>query len=298
MPKVFLSHAGSDTASARQVADLLAESSVEAILDRGTIGPGDSTATFMNQGLGTADYCLLLWSEAASTRPWVTIEWEAALYRSGREARAFLVVGRLENREVPPLLAPRLYVDLFPDPRRGMDELLKHWHLDRTAERRSEHPVGAPALEPTADAAGAPLYLSSELFGLTIPLRLSLDVPAGVHLDRLINDLKLPLRFDHQGRIGMTFEYALALADRPLVRGRPLAAQSVRPGDVLELQVQVTPFAAVAPREGAARPLVFRGGGGGQRTGAHAPDDAQQAAREALHAALATAGLLAAPGKP
>src|SRR6185369_3885942 len=116
---------------AREVASLLSEAGLAAKLDREELSLGDSFLNFMESGLTECDYCLLLWSEAASRRAWVQVEWEAAFYRSVTEKRAFLVVGRLQEYKLPALLAPRLMVDLFPEARPGVGLLIKTWRDDR-----------------------------------------------------------------------------------------------------------------------------------------------------------------------
>jgi hypothetical protein len=88
----------------------------------------------MEKALSRSDYCLLLWSRTAAQRSWVKIEWEAALYRTVEESRHFLVIGRLEPWPLPVLLRPRLLIELFPELRPGVDELIDIWRKDSVAQ--------------------------------------------------------------------------------------------------------------------------------------------------------------------
>ena len=97
-PVVFISHSTADLAKAEAVRRLLSSSDVDSLMDRVAIKPGDSIVDFMESGIGTADYFLLLWSKAAAQSKWVGEEWQAALCRAVREKRAFLVVGKLHTK--------------------------------------------------------------------------------------------------------------------------------------------------------------------------------------------------------
>jgi hypothetical protein len=163
-----------------------------------------------------------------------------------------------------------------------LDALLAMWRADTAAEQTAQRPV-ASATVPLAQDEGAPtVYLSSELFGITQPLRLDISLPAGVHLGRLVAQLGLPRQLDHQGLMGVRYEYRLVLDDQPLERTRPLSAQGVVPGTVLLLEVEMKPFAQGAAVAGQLAGARFRG-----------PDAEARSTegRKHLLAAIARAGL-------
>lgn len=284
--KVFISHAGADSERALEVARLLEEAGLCAVVDRRLNKPGDDFLNFMERALTECDYCLLLWSAAASQRAWVRVEWEAALYRAVQESRRFLIVGRLEPHPPPALLAPRLSIDLFPQLRPGIDELINLWREDSLASGESGRPVGRAAVN-IDDGEGETVYVTSDLFGLTIPVRLTLGVPSGVHLDKIISAARLPRQFDYDGRVGVRMEYRFTHGGKRLARDKSLAAQGVERGSVLWLEVEMTPFHAVPPVEGGLGSAVFRGGGSGKGELAFAV----RRAHESLLAAMALAGL-------
>lgn len=127
--------------------------------------------------------------------------------------------------------------------------------------------AGAPQRDPDA----ASLFVSSELWSATLPVRVRLDHPAGLLLDSVIAALGLPARLETAGgRIGLGFRYALVLAGRrSLVRARPLAAQGVRDGDTLVLETTTERLAATRPARRRDDQVIFRG------------DDAARAAGQA-----------------
>lgn len=263
----------------------LREAGFGVMLDRDVNRPGDDFLAFMEKALSECDYCLLLWSEAAARREWVRVEWEAALYRTIREARRFLLIGRLEDHPLPTLLAPRLFVEMFPDLKPGTAEVIGMLREDRAAAAGSGRPVGRATLDVTEEAGGDTVYVTSELFSLTMPLKVSLSVPVGVYLSRLVTDLQLPQQQDIKGLIGVRYDYALVHENLRLARERSLAEQGVRPNSILWLEVEMTPFAQRAPVEGAPAPIRYRGRP--KKEKAELPADA----RGALLAALSRAGL-------
>jgi hypothetical protein len=279
--RVFISHAGADTSSAEAVSGILAAAGLETVLDRATVAVGDDFIAFMSDALDTSDYCLLLWSVAAAGRPWVQVEWEAALHRTVSESRRFLLVARLEAHGLPALLRPRLAVDLFPQLRPGVDRLVELCRADAHAGETSRRPVAPPQGDVLGDERGEAVYLTSELFAITVPLRVALDVPAGVHLDRIVTAFDLPHGFSHKDRLGVRINYRLAHDGVTLQRQPTLADQGVRTNDVLWLECELVPFAATTPAEGELQPVVFRSNEEGDRA----------TARREILAAVSRAGL-------
>jgi len=273
---VFISHASADSAKAAVVSQLLMQAEIVVRFDRQELLLGDSFLTFMERALASADYCLLLWSQSAAGTPWVQMEWEAALSRSVREKRSFLLVGRLEEVPPPVLLAPRLRVDLFPELQPGIGRILETWRADRSAENETQRPVAGVAVPNHPEPGSATIYVTSEYFGITVPLDADLDTPAGVYLDRILNDFKLPRTLDYEGRGGVRYGYRLMNTNRPLDRSIPLAGQDVKNKSILWLETTITPYAQSVPLQGTLRPTVFRG--------RRSPEEDSRATLEALGA--------------
>jgi hypothetical protein len=283
--KVFISHAGPDTPQAMKVAEVLSYVGIDIVLDREEVKPGNNFIRFMETALTECDYCLLLWSQVAAQREWVQIEWEAALYRTVQRSQTFLVVGRLELYPLPLLLAPRRAADLFPTLHPGIDELIQLWRDDSTAAEMSDRRIGPANVPLEEDKNGETVYITSDLFALTMPLQLDLTLPVGIHLDRLITYLKLPRQFDYEGRLGIRYEYRLVQDGTALVRGKSLAIQGVKYGSILWLEVEMMPFAAITPTQGELVSATFRGDEKTERT------QAKKAARNQLLTSISSVGL-------
>jgi len=284
MPQqVFISHAGTDSDPAGNVARALERAGIHPVLDRDVNRPGSDFMDFMERALGECDYCLLLWSQAAAARPWVQLEWEAALYRAIAEARRFLVAARLEEHPLPKLLAPRLSIELFPALSPGLDQFIGMCAGDRAASEATGRPVAQPTTRVAQDEQGDTIYVTSELFQLTQPLKIAMSAPAGVLLDRLIQQLNLPRQQDVRGVIGIRYDYRLVFDGRRLARNEGLVSQDVRPLAVLQFEVEPTMFSVGAPVDGIAK-TTFRDG----------PDERVEALEEAkrlLKSAVQRAGL-------
>jgi hypothetical protein len=263
MPGVFVSHAGADTAKAVDITARLAAADVQVRLDRRDLEPGDSFIRYMEQALSTSDYCLLLWSRAAAQSDWVAMEWESGLYRSVRERRAFLIAARLDDEPLPALLGPRLSVDLFPDFEPGLTTLVNLWRTDRAVEAQTSRPVANTPAIPYGESSRvgkAQVFVTSEAFGITVPFCVSLEAPAGTLLHELVQTFALPKVFDHEGRLGVRFEYALASGDTTLDAARSMREQGVMPQAVLWLETTLVPFAVTAPARGRLRGATLRHG--------------------------------------
>jgi hypothetical protein len=258
---VFISHAGADLPKASMIARLLAEAGIEVRYDRQELRLGDSFLGFMESALADSDYCLLLWSRDADGTCWVRVEWEAALYRSVQERRSFLVVGRLDKTPPPALLRPRLWVDLFPELQPGAERIIETWLADRDAEAQSQRPVANAAIADSVAPGLQTIYITSNQFGITVPLKVSLEEPAGVYLDRFITAFELPKVFDHEGRVGVRFSYKFVSSGQPLDRGIPMTAQNVKDKAVLWLETTMTPYSQSEAISGALGAAVFRGAG-------------------------------------
>jgi hypothetical protein len=254
---IFLSHAGADSVAAASVARHLAGEGIDVRFDRAELRLGDSFLTFMEKALSTSDSCLLLWSRSAAATRWVRLEWESALHRSVVENRAFLVVARLEDAAMPALLAPRLWVDLFPEMEPGLCAIVGTWRGDRAAEDTTQRPVASLArLEGQGPTT---IYIASEAFAFTVPLKVDLAEPAGICLDRVTRSLRLPQTTHFSGPFQVRFAYRLLCDARALDPAAPLEAQGVREKTVLGLETTMTPFAAAKPIAGRPRGAAYRG---------------------------------------
>jgi TIR domain len=258
--KIFLSHASSETEQASKVADLLKQAGLEPVIDNHEIRAGDSFISFMDQAIINCDYCLLLWSRAASKGRWVTEEWQSAYYRSVTTNQSFLVIGRLEELDPPPMLRPRSWIELFPTLDPGIEKLVALWRYDEAAAEASNRPVCPPRRPLPAASSGKTVYISSKVFGKTFPLEVDFESPTAAVTDRIILYLDAPRRQDHKGMLGCRYEYSLSDGRETLDAARSLKAQNIAEKSLLWLEVEITPFAAGENVGHNSTGAIFRGG--------------------------------------
>lgn len=109
---IFLSHKHSDNKIVKQYAEHLAnEFGRERIkLDLWSARPGDSIIEFMSKGIEKSSHFVLFWSAAAARSSAVQDEWQAALMKS-YSGELSIVVVKLDETDVPPILAHRVYIN-------------------------------------------------------------------------------------------------------------------------------------------------------------------------------------------
>jgi hypothetical protein len=118
----------------------------------------------------------------------------------------------------------------------------------------------SPAATAVRDDTDGTLYITSDLFAVTFPIRAKLDAPAGVCLDALLSELHLPREFQHGSRLGVRFDYTLVMNNALLVRASSLASQGVSAGATLRLETRMEIVAAALPTDGVLSTLRFRHG--------------------------------------
>ena len=112
MSSVFVSHAsGDDPIVARLVADLR-DDGYTVWVDHSDLAPGDSLTGSIQRGIKESDAFLLLLSTAAAGSRWVELEWQAALSRNMADELYTLLLARLDDVDVPLLLASRKWIDI------------------------------------------------------------------------------------------------------------------------------------------------------------------------------------------
>lgn len=259
MPVVFISHASADRTRVDDIVDALEGADLEIRLDQRDISAGMSFIRFMEDALSTSDYCVLLWSEAAARSVYVTAEWEAALDRSLVEARAFLIVARLEAHPVPQLLRPRLYVELFPEPEQGLAQLVRTLQADANVTTAVRKPTAAVAFNAVVGPRSVEVYVVSELFDIAAPLPIELDSPVGVFLDALIQTWALPSSIGHGDRMRIAFHYTLRLGGVELERRQRASLLGLARADILELITTVVPMVPVDPESGTMTSTRYKG---------------------------------------
>jgi hypothetical protein len=297
---VFISHSSADALRASETARLLSDQGIACLLDQEVLRVGHSFVEFMGRALEAADYCLLLWSQAASASPWVQAEWHAAFAHSVGSRTSFLFTARLEDLPLPRLLAPRLWIDFFPDLSAGIDVLLRKFHMDTAASTAACKPIGAPRTGLPEPSGGASIYLTSELFDIVIPLSIEPAMPVGALLSSAVRSLALPTyqALDPNGRLAVRLTYELARGDAKIARDQTLAQAGIREGDVLQLLSACEIVSPTKPAAVEGAKVLFRSGASADAIAdTQSPSEAAAIARarSLLRAALIRNGLAGAP---
>lgn len=241
-PKVFLSYARANLDAAEELARALRAKGIDTFLDKWNIEPGANSVLKINNELGTSDYYVLLWSAAAEGRYWVETEWAAALVREERLRKSFLFIVRLDDSDLPTLLAPRQYLDAVGSGSHNtVAEALAGFWLRDDAVGVYVMPAPKRSIDGTHPsiriyARNRPLDFACEL---TVP-----QEPTGRELrDRISAELELPTEQTTApgGRVGLRFTYQFLLA------GVPIATDATTPvrltdGSIIDIAVRVEQF--------------------------------------------------------
>ena len=116
-PRVFISYSSKDKTIAVKLVSLLRELGIEVWVDYEQIRLGDSVSGSIEAGLACTDAILLLVSQDFVESRWCRAEYEPILSREIESGRTYVIVVRLDDCELPPLLIAKRYADL----RHGID---------------------------------------------------------------------------------------------------------------------------------------------------------------------------------
>lgn len=261
-PQVFLSFAGEDHEVAECLRRNLKKHHNIEVFD---FPPGANLVREINRALTQSDYFVLLWSRNSAERPWVEAEWSAAFarelqfVRELRERRSFLFVVRLDATPLPPLLAPRHYLDVAGGCEEMVNELVATWYRDREVDV----PVlPAPYPRATGDAVARGQTLVLYVRNRDLRVAHVIVAPAeltGQSIDGLVrSELALPdSKTILDGKLGARFYYQLMYAGKMIpVDGAPLVELGITDGAMIDLEVRMESFGP----EGPASTVVYRTG--------------------------------------
>ena len=128
VPRAFISYAHTDTEIARRLAGDLISNGVDVFADFWDLQPGDSIVDkIFEQGIGNAEFVLILLSPASVASRWVKQELDTGLVRRiTGQTRLIPVI--VEQAEVPVSLRSLKWVDLTVGFDEGVRELVKVIH--------------------------------------------------------------------------------------------------------------------------------------------------------------------------
>jgi hypothetical protein len=164
-PRAFLSHASEDKERfVLDFAERLRANGVDVWLDRWEMRPGDSlVGKIFTEGIGGADFFMVVISETSVRKPWVQEELDAGVVRK-IDGLCRLIPIVLDGAAVPPALTHLLFVDVG---RLGIEAALGE--VLRVVFNGSERP---PLGEPPGYATRQARYLSDPIDDLVAELLL------------------------------------------------------------------------------------------------------------------------------
>ncbi|MCG8599249.1 MAG: TIR domain-containing protein [Verrucomicrobiales bacterium] len=128
--KVFVSHSSIDKEFANKLTSDLKNEGVPVWFDTREIGLGASIVEEINQGLSEVGYLLLLHSRHSAESQWVREELFAALHLQITGGGVTVVVGKLDDTELIPMLKSRIYVDFTGDYQTALTQLATFFKKD------------------------------------------------------------------------------------------------------------------------------------------------------------------------
>jgi type I restriction enzyme, R subunit len=128
--KVFVSHSSIDKEFANRLASDLEYKDVPVWFDTREIALGASIVEEINRGLSEVGYLLLLHSKHSADSQWVREELFAALHLQITGGGVTVVVGKLDDTELIPMLKSRIYVDFTGDYQTGLNQLAAFFKKD------------------------------------------------------------------------------------------------------------------------------------------------------------------------
>lgn len=115
MRKIFISHASQDSELASRLCTDLRNAGQDVLIDLDDLKLGSDSVEFMNSALTESDIVVLLYSVHTNSAAWQKKELNAALWHETAQAGPRLLVLRLDDSPLPPLLGPKKYADLTDD---------------------------------------------------------------------------------------------------------------------------------------------------------------------------------------
>ena len=115
MKHIFISHAGRDSAVAKQLFEELRNVGHDVRIDLHELQLGDDTISFMNEAIANAQTVIILFSKDTPQAKWQTLEINAAVWNETEQEGGKVIVLKLDDSDLPPLLGPKMYGSLKPE---------------------------------------------------------------------------------------------------------------------------------------------------------------------------------------
>ena len=115
MKHIFLSHAGADSEIAGRLCEDLKNIGHEVRIDLNEVKLGDDIVQFMNEAIENAHTNIILFSAATANAKWQKQEINAAVWSELEQAGGKVIVLKIDDTPLPPLLGAKIFGSLKPD---------------------------------------------------------------------------------------------------------------------------------------------------------------------------------------
>ena len=115
LTRIFISHAGPDSAIATNLAQHLKNAGHETTVDTLDLDLGANAITFMDDGIAEAAAVVILLSKYTADAKWQKLEMHAALWNEVTSDTGKCIVLRLDDAPMPATLGPKVYARLDRD---------------------------------------------------------------------------------------------------------------------------------------------------------------------------------------
>jgi hypothetical protein len=122
--QVFVSYAQADSSIAHKVAEALRGARLRVWIDAWELASGDSIAQRIQDAASSSDFLLVLLSPRSVSSKWVQNELNAALSKELRDRAITVIPVLIDDCDIPPLLADRVFFDLSRDFPEAMQRLV------------------------------------------------------------------------------------------------------------------------------------------------------------------------------
>ncbi len=111
-PRVFVSHSSKDKVFVRMLVADLQDMGLDVWFDEAELDVGDSIVSRISAAIRDTNYLIVVLSKNSAVSPWVDQELNAALMRQLSNSGMMVLPIRIDDCEVPTLLADRVYADV------------------------------------------------------------------------------------------------------------------------------------------------------------------------------------------
>jgi hypothetical protein len=134
MKHIFISHAGRDSGIAKRLCEDLRNIGHEVMVDLNELKLGDDTIQFMNDAIAQAHTNIILFSGNTPDAKWQNLEINAAVWNEAAQKGGKVIVLKLDDTLLPPLLGPKMFGSLDAPSYMGTFERLAAEIIPQTSD--------------------------------------------------------------------------------------------------------------------------------------------------------------------